>query len=435
MSQEAHIFVSYAHEDSEFALRLARDLRSEGVNIWRDEPDIPLGVPWDRAVEQAIRTCDRLLVILSPASAASENVLNEVAFALDREKQIVPVLYRSCEIPLRLLRLKRVDFTSNYNQGLTTLVKKLRKPVVPLPASLSKLFSWLTALLVLLIVIVLNHYMPAPSPPARMNFVFAGEFTMGSPEGEGSDDEHPPHTVYLDAFHIDPYEVTNEQFVEFVAATDYRTAAEETGWGWVWRDEGLKEVKGADWRHPHGPDSSIEDKMDYPVVQLSWNDAVAYCQWVGKRLPTEAEWEKAARGIDGRKYPWGNEAPDKTKLNYDWNVGDMTEVGSYANGAIFYSAYDMAGNVWEWVADWYDADYYSKAPEQNPQGPDSGEERVQRGGGWGDDAYYVRTTARGRRPPDFACNVVGVRCAASPGYLLMVTQIPALPTRTPPPPP
>ena len=166
MSQEAHIFISYAREDREFALRLARDLRSEGVNIWMDQLDIPPGVRWDRAIEQALRTCDRLLIILSPASVASENVMDEVAFALNREKRIVPVLHCRCEIPLRLLRLQYIDFTSDYNQGLTALLAELQETAAPPRARPlvppTKPFPWLVAaiggvaLLVLLVVIVLT---------------------------------------------------------------------------------------------------------------------------------------------------------------------------------------------------------------------------------------------------------------------------------------
>ena len=186
MSQEAHIFISYNREDSEFALRLARDLRSEGVNIWMDQLDIPPGTRWDRAVEQALRTCDRLLIILSPASVASENVMDEVAFALDREKQIVPVLYRHCEIPLRLLRLQYVDFTSAYNRRLTELLAELQGAEAPEMAdavapplakpklSPTKPFPWraiaigAAALLVVLVVIfVIDNVLgraPTPAP-------------------------------------------------------------------------------------------------------------------------------------------------------------------------------------------------------------------------------------------------------------------------------
>ena len=264
--------------------------------------------------------------------------------------------------------------------------------------------------------------------PEGMVFVPAGEFIMGSPEDEGLDNEHPQRTVYLDAFYIGKYEVTNRQFSQFVEATGYTTDAEKAGWGWAWTGEDWEEVEGADWRHPQGPGSSIEDEMDHPVVQVSWNDANAYCQWAGVRLPTEAEWEKAARGTDGRKYPWGNSAPDGSKLNYcdvncelgwkDSSVDDgyayTAPVGHYEAGKSPYGAYDMAGNVWEWVADWYDADYYSKAPDRNPQGPDSGEKRVLRGGSWFGYEGDARCADRYGGAPDVRISYFGFRVAASP---------------------
>ena len=265
--------------------------------------------------------------------------------------------------------------------------------------------------------------------PEGMVFVDAGEFIMGSPEGEGLDNEHPQRTVHLDAFYIGKYEVTNRQFSQFVDATGYTTDAEAAEWGWAWTGEDWEEVEGADWRHPQGPGSSIEGKMDHPVVQVSWNDANAYCQWAGVRLPTEAEWEKAARGTDGREYPWGNSAPDGSKLNYcdvnceqawkDSSVDDgYTEtapVGRYEAGKSPYGAYDIAGNVWEWVADWYDADYYSKAPERNPQGPDSGEKRVLRGGSWSSYEGDARCVDRYGGDPEVRISYFGFRVAASPG--------------------
>ena len=271
--------------------------------------------------------------------------------------------------------------------------------------------------------------MPPPAALEGMIFVPAGEFIMGSLEGQGDYDEYPQHTVYLDGFYIGKYEVTNEQFAEFVDATGYTTDAEKAGWGWVQTGEVRGRVEGADWRHPQGPSSSIEGKMDYPVIQVSWNDASAYCQWAGVRLPTEAEWEKAARGTDGREYPWGNSPPDGSKLNYcdvncelDWKDPSVDDgytytapVGHYEAGMSPYGAYDMAGNVLEWVADWYDPDYYSKALERNPPGADSGVSRVLRGGSWYDSQGLARCASRGKMNPDFRFNFVGFRVAASPG--------------------
>lgn len=214
----------------------------------------------------------------------------------------------------------------------------------------------------------------------NMVLIPAGEFWMGSPEGEGMKIERPRHKVYLDAYWIDKYEVTNADFARFIQETGHITQAEWLGFGFVMLADEQRQVAGADWRHPWGPESSIEDKMDYPVVQVSWEDAVAYASWAGKRLPTEAEWEKAARGPEGLKYPFGRFYDrSKARIGLAWDAGPV-RAGSYPpNG---YGIYDMGGNVMEWCADWYLPDYYAKSPYKNPKGPEQAYHRIVRGGSW-----------------------------------------------------
>jgi len=260
----------------------------------------------------------------------------------------------------------------------------------------------------------------------------AGEFLMGSGDEYyySYDDEKPQHKVCLDSYWIDQTEVTNAMFAEFVAATGYRTAAEIEGSGyvytpsgstrWSWVDgEWVKQflpgwlwVDGADWQHPSGPDSDLDDKEDHPVVQVSWNDAEAYCSWAGRSLPSEAQWEKAARGSEGYIYPWGNQSPTSSFLNYQWVIGSTTAVGSYLAGASPYGALDLAGNVWEWTADWYDKNYYSSQTNWlNPVGPASGTQYIVRGGAWDVDGIYVRAAHRYSYPPDHRVSKLGFRCA------------------------
>ena len=203
----------------------------------------------------------------------------------------------------------------------------------------------------------------------KMALIPAGEFQMGS--NDGRDIEKPVHTVYVDAFYMDVYEVTNAQYRKFVQATGHR---EPIGWGYVdgkWKD-GFEPWK----------DSRFNGD-NQPIVCVSWDDAVAYCAWAGKRLPTEAEWERAARGgLAGKRYPWGDSI-DKSQANYNRNVGKPTPVGRYEPNR--YGLYDMVGNAWEWCADWYGSDYYKNSPKRNPTGPNSGSWRVLRGGSWYND--------------------------------------------------
>lgn len=304
-----------------------------------------------------------------------------------------------------------------------------------------------------------------------MVLIPAGTFLMGADNEQGRPDEYPKHTVTVDGFWMDATEVTNAQFREFVEATGYLTTAEQkpdweelkkqlpqgtpppsdellvasslvftqpaykvslhdaNQW-WSW-------VPGADWRHPEGPGSSIEGKDDWPVVHVSWDDAVAYAQWAGKRLPTEAEWEWAARGgLENSTYPWGNEHVDagKPKANtwqgsfpYKNTVWDQysgaAPVKSFPANA--YGLYDMAGNVWEWCSDWYSHDYYKTINRAkgtiNQKGPDRSYDpqeptvpkRVQRGGSFlCNDSYCssYRTSARMKSSPDTGLSHAGFRC-------------------------
>ena len=263
---------------------------------------------------------------------------------------------------------------------------------------------------------------------AEMVLVPAGEFWMGTTKDDafelvqactraGRDEltcraalerEQPKHRVIADAFYIDQHEVTNAQFGRFVAATDHRTTAEREGRGWVNRNsEGWVEARGASWRTPDGP--GTERAPNAPVAQVSWFDAQAYCKWAGKRLPTEAEWEKAARGTDGRRYPWGNEW-DASRVK-ERSAKGPTGVGSRAAGVSPYGAHDMAGNVWEWVADWFDKDYYRRGPESNPTGPPRGQFKVLRGGSWADTPVTVRAAYREVATPETRNTYVGFRCA------------------------
>ena len=267
-----------------------------------------------------------------------------------------------------------------------------------------------------------------------MVLIPAGEFLMGSPDGEGAFNEHPQHKVYLDDFYIDKYEVTNAQFKEFVEATGYVTDAERKGYGEVWNPKGggyysLHNFLDVNWRGPNAwilptgytlryPDAWKYYLMNHPVTQVSWNDAQAYATWAGKRLLTEAEWEKAARGTDGRRWPWGNVFNidiEGTTVHANIASDYLLPVDSFPTGVSPYNVYDLAGNVEEWTADWYAADYYIHSPRNNPKGPDNGIARVLKGGSWRHQkSHHVLSANRSYQPPDYTSNFVGFRCAWAP---------------------
>lgn len=215
----------------------------------------------------------------------------------------------------------------------------------------------------------------------------AGNFQMGDNFNEGESDELPVHTVYLDTYYISKYEVTFKEYDEFCDATG-RTKPSDEGWG-----------RGA-----------------RPVINVSWADANAFCDWksgeTGENiyLPTEAQWEKAARGTDQRRYPWGNDSPDSYLANYNRNVEKTMPIGYYPSGVSPYGIHDMAGNVYEWCSDWYDDNYYSGSPTNNPQGPSSGFFRVLRGGCWHSNAYHIRSAYRySNFPPSYGRPYIGLR--------------------------
>jgi formylglycine-generating enzyme required for sulfatase activity len=312
----------------------------------------------------------------------------------------------------------------------------------------------------------LNANNPPGPAPKGMVWIPGGEFYMGSDVEDQFgrlmfEDAAEIHLVYVNGFWMDTHEVTNEQYAKFVGATGYVTDAEKRPdpkdfpdvplnelrpFSIVFRKPGPKEQVnlqnhlswwdrryGAFWKHPEGPDSTIKGRENYPVVHISYNDALAYCRWAGKRLPTEAEWEFAARGgLDRKNFPWG----DELKPNGKWmanvwqgrfpveNTKDdgfegLAPVGSFPpNG---YGLYDMAGNAWEWCSDWYQFRYYEESPERNPQGPTSGfdplepgvPKRVQRGGSFlCDQNYCMRymAGARGKGEVTSAQNHAGFRC-------------------------
>lgn len=272
----------------------------------------------------------------------------------------------------------------------------------------------------------------------------AGGFLMGTDESAGfpEDGEGPVREVTLDEYLIGRTAVTNAQFAHFVESTGYVTEAERFGWSFVFHlllpphhpptrsvaaAPWWRQVYGAYWRRPDGPHSSIEGRMDHPVVHVSWNDAMAFCRWAGVRLPTEAEWEKAARGgLEQNRYAWGDvfKPNGETMLNIfegtfpSHNTGEDGYISTAPadsfppNG---FGLYNVCGNVWEWCSDWFDATWYVGGPTVNPTGPELGDSRVTRGGSYlCHDSYCnrYRVAARTSNTPDSSTGNMGFRVAA-----------------------
>jgi len=235
--------------------------------------------------------------------------------------------------------------------------------------------------------------------PEGMVTVPAGWFLMGSDlklDRAAGPQELPQHRVFLDLFEIDIYEVSNVDYLRFVLATGM-------DWPKFWRENPFPEKAAL-----------------HPVINVSWNEADAYCRWAGKRLPTEAEWEKAARGEDGRLFPWGNEPAGWIKSNIahpgskrGFKYPPLANVNRYDRGVSPYGVRQMAGNVSEWVSDWFDPEYYRREENRNPTGPRQGEDKVFRGGSWNEDPEVARSAGRNAGAPDRRSYLTGFRCARS----------------------
>lgn len=281
----------------------------------------------------------------------------------------------------------------------------------------------------------------------NMVFLPGGEYKMGTNEKNGfpADGEGPVRKVKVDPFYIDVHAVTNGEFALFVKDTGYKTEAEQYGWSFVFYQflsprtanqvkqmvQGTpwwRVVEGAYWYQPEGSDSTIDERMDHPVIHVSWNDALAYCKWAGKRLPTETEWEFAARGgLDQKTYPWGNKlTPDGEHYCNIWQgkfPQENTKEDGYDGTAPAdsflpngYGLYNMAGNVWEWCSDWFVRSIHQRGGRENPKGPVKGTARVMRGGSYLCHKSYCnryRAAARTSNTPDSSTGNIGFRCVVN----------------------
>lgn len=273
---------------------------------------------------------------------------------------------------------------------------------------------------------------------APMVLIPAGEFWMGSPDSVPEDDEHPVHRVILDEFYMDKFEVTNRSFNKFVLERNYRTTADRKGKTWAYINGRWSQTTGANWKTPEAGSSVFDsNRADHPVVSVSWEDADAYCRWLGKQLPTEAQWEYAARGGTETEYWWGNMLPPRRKvenfadeslksqypnrrdpivIGYDDGYARTAPAGSFDSNP--WGLHDVLGNVREWTADWYDEAHYKTGVTgvlRNPSGPSHGNYRVWRGGSWNDPSESmkaIRVAKREHRGASTSGPDVGFRCVS-----------------------
>jgi formylglycine-generating enzyme required for sulfatase activity len=396
------IFLSHATADAEFAHTLAADLRAEGWRVWIAPESIRPGEKWVEAIDRGLETSGVFVVVLTPAAVASRWVNTETDAAVEMQHEslitFIPLDVAECR-PKRLWRqYQYISFRNSYEVGLDALLRRLDgDEAIPAPPT------------------AVNEREPVPAKPKtdpnrridektgiELIRIPAGPFLYGSTDVDtkARDNEKPQRMIDLPEYWIGRYPVTNEQFARFVAATGHKTTAEREGFGWAWTGSNWDQIKHAYWRHPGGPKTTIEGKDNHPVVQVSWDDAQAFCDWAGLALPSEEEWEKAARGSDGRVWPWGNEAPTDQHGNFNGNVGATTPVGEYSpKGDSPYGCADMAGNVWEWTDSWYDA---------------TAARRVLRGGSWHGSQYLARAAYRLNLHPINRRGSVGCRLVRRP---------------------
>jgi formylglycine-generating enzyme len=395
------VFVSHAKEDAEFARQLAADLRAGGHPVWIAPDSIHPGEKWVEAINRGLETSGVFVVALTPKAVDSRWVKFEtntaIALAQEDEIRLVTLDVVACRLPVLWRQLQYVTFRDSYETGLDNLLHWLDGEPAPVPEPVRPPVE--------------TSRRPVSTPTANRRVhdktgielirIPAGPFLYGSADSDemARDNEKPQRTIDMPEYWIGRTPVTNAQFGRFIRATGHKTAAESKGYGYGWMGSKWDDVEGADWQHPRGLKSSIEGKDDHPVVLVSWDDARAFGNWAGLMVPTEEQWEKAARGTDGRLWPWGNDSPTDLHCNFNWNVTDTTPVNLYSpQGDSPYSCADMAGNVWEWTA--------SRHNNINTY-------RVYRGGSFDIvDLKQTRVFFRNSKLPDFTSNNIGFRVAA-----------------------
>ena len=391
------IFLSYASQDREIAQAINRALLEQGHNVFFDRDDLPPGEEFHIQIRRAIEAADLFVFLVSEhAIDLGSYTLNELDIAEKKLKQasgrLLPVLLRptpSDRLPAFARSVTLLQSPGNIPAAVADAVHRIATK--RRRGLLWKVSGGAVVLAFIVAGVWFARFTGSPAQTITGNdgapavLLPAGNFTMGD------DEESPRRELYLDAFYIDRFEVTTARYAKFLAATG--SIRPPDGW------ETLDLSRGA----------------ELPVVGVDWNDAAAYCKWVGRRLPTEAEWEKAARGADNRRYPWGDALPALDRANYEnaspeaYN-GGLAAVGTHAPGRSPFGVDDLAGNAAEWVADWY-SDSFLRSDVRNPKGPETGTARVVRGSGRFDPSERLIATKRYHANEDLRREDIGFRCA------------------------
>ncbi|MGH7796690.1 MAG: SUMF1/EgtB/PvdO family nonheme iron enzyme [Candidatus Binatia bacterium] len=388
------IFLSYAWEDREQAKLIYLALRDQGHKVFFDRADLPAGDEYHNRIREAIQKSHLFIFLLSPKAVDADSyTLTELAIAEKAGLKLFPAVLGETDIDRVPESIKAVTFyrsDGNLTAGVAAEVHRIagdftRKRMKLCAAALTVIAIVCAGLFYANDARKKGGLIGKDGAPAVL--VSAGSFVMGD------DENSPRREIYVDAFYMDKHEVTVSRYEKFLQATGNVRPPEE--WDTV----------------------DLRNGAELPVVGVDWHDADSYCRWAGKRLPNEAEWEKAARGSDERKYPWGNDAPTpeharfgKPYKNPAYKDG-VTEVGRHSKGMSPFGIHDLSGNVGEWVADWY-SESFSRAEARNPKGPEKGTAKVMRGGGWYDPPHRLVTTRRVYSSPDQRDDSVGFRCAS-----------------------
>ena len=387
------IFLSYASQDRDKAKEIYLALRDQGHSVFFDRADLPAGDEYHNRIRAAVEKSQLFVFLISPnAVDAGSYTLTELDIADKARIKILPVMLEKTSAETLPVSLKGITFfqsDGNLPAAVAAEVHRIagvvrRKQIKKAVAALALI--GVIAGVVFFAMRMRSHTEIVGKDGTPAALIPTGTFIMGD------DEESPRREIFVDAFYLDRYEVTVGRYAVFMKATGNLKPPDE------WETVDLKNA------------------VDLPVIGVNWQDASSYCRWAGRRLPTEAEWEKAARGNDERKYPWGNDPPTPERARYGKQYENpvyrdgVTRVGSYPKDMSPFGIFDLAGNVSEWVTDWF-SESFPEGDVRNPKGPESGTSKVLRGGSWYEPAERLGVTKRWHADPSTRNDGIGFRCA------------------------